>query len=1194
MQIKTLKIQGFKSFLEETELHLQPGITGIVGPNGSGKSNLVDALRWAIGEQSLKRIRARSLDEILFNGSEEHPATGMARVSIVFSRGTRGFPEPFSELSELCLERIYYRSGESEYRINRMPVRLKDVVELFMDTGSGSKAYSIIEQGYIGEIVSASPEHRRIFIEEAAGIMKYKTRKNAALRKMEATRDNLRHIDAVAQEVHRQMNALNRQAQKAKKYRDVKDKIRSLECRLASLEYADIIRLLRGETESRDEKRSTEIALRTRIAQGEALVEVLRLKTLENTRRLEAIQEKIGSLSQELNRIDNEQAYLRRSLEDLEKRADEEARAAHLSEERLRSLAEEKRALDREVGELVKRSTWLQEMRGELYQQRVSFAAKEEELRKSLEDQRTGLFGCLTRLTEARNLEISASEKIEELERRRARGLEETARLTEEIARLETTRRCLEREKAALLKERTFAQMELSLYELYQEGLERQRKEHSSDLESLHEALHRKASRLQSLLELQQSYEGCQEGVKAIMLHVAACGQQEQRKGILGMVADILETSPEYETALESVLGERLQYIVTESQRDGLEAVSYLKSNMVGRGSFIPLHSKGPVHAQWAFSQEEDGLEALMRHVHVREGYRDIAAYLLRDVFVVPDMDTALEVWEKNGASRTLVTKEGEMIDPYGVITGGKTNGSGSSILRTRREVGMLEAEVKALEATIAEHQERLQRVLWKARLAEADSEKLHRACYDMDLEILRREKDIQKIGEVLRITTERRNIVSFEVQQFEKEAAALRETLASSSALRVELEKEKDARESSLASLTSRLDDFLMDKELHGETWHDLETELRRLDEEIRHKSLRLERVRSQLAELTRLHEDRGARIADIEGQKAAFRTRIEENAAAIARLAQLRSQEETALGALRDVVRKEREALESEEAGVRSARKELEGLLETIREKDLSIAALEVKKQGICERIREKYHIDLSAPVSGQEDQIAGALANLSHDEIKSALESAYKDLERLGEVNPNAIEEFEELSKRHAFYREQYEDLSKSLDSLQRLIQRINRLTKKRFLEAFERIRDHFQAIFPKLFGGGRASLELVDPENILETGVEIVAQPPGKRLQSVTLLSGGEKALTAIALIFAIFQYKPSPFCILDEVDAALDDVNIHRFNELVREMAHSSQFVLITHNKQTMEIAGTLFGVVMESPGVSKIVSVRMD
>jgi len=1193
MQIKTIKIQGFKSFLQETELHLQPGITGIVGPNGSGKSNVVDALRWAIGEQSLKRIRAKTLDEILFNGSEEHPATGMARVSIVFSRGTHGFPEPFSELSELSLERIYYRSGESEYRINRMPVRLKDVLELFMDTGSGSKAYSIIEQGYIGEIVSASAEQRRVFFEEAAGIMKYKTRKNAALRKMEATRDNLRHIDAVAQEIHRQMNALNRQAQKAKKYRDVKEKIRSLECRLASLEYADIARLLRGETESRDGARAAEAALRTRIAQEEAEVEVLRLRTLENARRVEALQEKIGSLSQELNRIDNEQAYVTRSLEDLEKRADEEARAARLSEERLRSLAEEKKDLDREVGELLKRSKWLQEMRGDLSRQRLVYTAREEELRKSLEDQRTALFGCLTRLTEARNLEISAAERIEELGQRRTRGLEETARLSEEIARLETTRQGLEREKAALLKERAFAQMELSLYELYQEKLERQRKERSLELESLQETLHRKASRLQSLLELQQSYEGCQEGVKAIMLHVAS-GQQEQRKGILGMVADVLETSPEYETALESVLGERLQYIVTESQRDGLEAVNYLKSHMVGRSSFIPLHSRTPVHAEWAFTQEDDGLEALMRHVEVKEGYRDIAAYLLRDVFVVPDMDTALEVWEKNGASRTLVTKEGEMIDPYGVITGGKTNGSGSSMLRTRREVGLLEAEVRALEATRAEQQETLQKILWKARLAEADCEKLHRACYDMDLEILRREKDIQKIGELLRITADRRDIVRFEVEQFEREADAVREALASSSALRAELEQEKDARESSLASLTSRLDEFLVDKELHGEAWHDLEAELRRLDEEIRHKSVRLERVGSQLAELTSLHQDRGARIADLEDQKASLRTRREENAATIARLAQMRSEEETTLTGLRDVVRSEREALESKEASIRSARKELEGLLETIREKDLSIAALEVRRQGICERVREKYHIDLNTSGPEQHERTGGGLASLSQEEIKSALESAYKDLERLGEVNPNAIEEFEELSKRHAFYREQYEDLLRSLDSLQRLIQRINRLTKKRFLEAFECIRGHFQAIFPKLFGGGRASLELVDPENILETGVEIVAQPPGKRLQSVTLLSGGEKALTAIALIFAIFQYKPSPFCILDEVDAALDDVSIHRFNELVREMAGSSQFVLITHNKQTMEIAGTLFGVVMESPGVSKIVSVRME
>ncbi len=1191
MQIKTIKIQGFKSFLHEIELHLQPGITGIVGPNGCGKSNLVDAIRWVIGEQSLKRIRAGSLEELLFNGSDEHPPTGMARVSILFTRGAQGFPEPYSQLNELSIERIYYRSGESEFRINRMPVRLKDILDLFLDTGSGTKAYSIIEQGYIGEIVSASAEQRRAFIEEAAGIMKYKTRKNAALRKMEATRENLRHIEAITSEIQRQMSSLNRQAQKARKYRDLKEKVKRLEWLIAGKEYRQVVERLSHVMADRDDRRGVEASYRTRIAHDEADIELLRVRVTDGAGKVEKIQEVIGSLTQELHKLDNEQSYIERSLEDLGRRAEQEVGALQHSELRLRLLGQEKKELEAQLKGFTRRKTWLEQMHCETDAQVRSSSLKEKHLRQTLEHERNELFGCLTRLAETRNLEASAKQRNKELEVRKGRGLQELSQVVSEIQESEALLSKLEQEKATLVAERTFVQIERSLYELYQDSLEKQSQEQVASLETIQEALHRKTSRLQSLLELRQSYEGYQEGVKAIMQRLASTHHQEQT-GILGLVADVLETSQEYEIAVEAVLGERLQYVVTKSQEDGLQAIDYLKSHTIGRSSFIPLHSKAAAHVQWMCEDEDGRAESLLRHVRVKEPYRHIVSYLLRDVFIVPDLETALTLWEHNGASRTLVTKEGEMIDPYGVITGGTPNGAGASILKTRREIGELEAEVKVLETMSCEQHEAYQRLLWKGKLAETDIERLHEACYQIDLEVLRKEKDIQKVLEVLRITKERKEILAFEADEVAREIEEIRTTLKKYSEQREELERERMQRESAITALTSMLEGVLADRELTNEELSELEAEMRRVEEALRHTTRHFEKIQAELGELAKLHQDRGSRIAEIDAERENLVRQKMHNATLISQLVEKRSNEENKAAALRELVRNDRDQLEAKEAAVKEARKGLEACLEAIREAELLIAELELRKRGIWERIWEKYHVDLEQRLSPEgtsavEDQ-------QSCDEIKAELEIAYRDLERLGDVNPNAIEEYEELNQRHGFYKEQYEDLSKTLDSLQKLIQRINRLTKKRFSAAFEGIRDRFQKIFPKLFGGGKATLELTDPNNMLETGVDIVAQPPGKRLQNVTLLSGGEKALTALALLFAIFQYKPSPFCVLDEVDAALDDMNIHRFNELVREMSSSSQFIVITHNKQTMEIAGSLFGVVMETPGVSKIVSVRME
>ena len=1183
MQMKCLKLQGFKSFSKETEILFPEGTSAIVGPNGCGKSNVVDALRWVLGEQSPKRLRGKSMEEILFGGSEHFPPASMARVSLVLKQKTRGFPHPYSEFEELNIERIYYRSGESEYRINRVPARLKDIVDLFTDTGTGTRAYSIIEQGYIGEIISAGPEQRRLFIEEAAGIVKYKRRKNSAVRKMEATQENLRHIEAILFEIRRQMNALNRQAQKARRYQRLKEEIRKLDCTLAFRQVRSLLEQERAEETKKLEMEQRAVGLVSELSGEEAAIEEIKTDLLRESREAEERQARLLEHVQELNRIENKQVYIRQSCEDLRRKREEDEKQIAETRNRLIEAEGEGKGLAARIMELANRGEWIEVIVEEEKERYGEILEKEKQLQEGVDSVKDSVFACMTKKAGLHNRQLAIQEKRKDLEQRKLRGEEELEGLDREDESFASRQEELERALKEWKRNRAFSLLERVALEVHQKQLKGEFEHLSAAIEKLQQDLHKKRSRLVSLQEFQENYEGFEEGVRAVMRR----RKEEERleKGIRGMVADVLETEPEFETALESVLGNKLQYIIVEEQEYGLQAIEYLKTRTLGRGSFIPLQLRGGADRD-VHEGPLDGIP-LMDVVKVRDEYQGIAEHLLGDVILVPDLKAGLDLWRNNGHFKRIVSREGDLIDPEGVISGGKVNGSGNTVLRTKREIKELEQGVERLDEKHEHERARSEALLRKIRFNESDLERVHQSLYRLDMEILRGEKDAQQIEENRQRSRQRMRILETEASQLMAETEELAKEEGRLGGEVEELAEQQASRERELSELNRQIRSWTAEKEMVQDDLNRQEIELQVIREKRsglfnykRQIEQRIQTIGPYLAEKERESAESMERLQRLDRE-------LEENEARLRGLEHERREAEDALARITERVRAQTSLLDQKEIAAKGRRAELEETRHAQDALQVRLVEIGLKKQNVQTRVWEKHRIDLT---DGQELD----LAEEGDGEIKQKLDKLYESLERIGEVNPTAIEEFENLQQRHQFYQHQYDDLRNSLESLRRLIQRISRITKTRFLEAFEQINERFQQIFPQLFKGGKAFLQLDSAEDPLEAGIDMVAQPPGKKLQNINLLSGGEKSLAALALVIAIFQYKPSPFCVLDEVDAALDDVNVFRFTDILREISKLSQFIVITHNKQTMGIADQLYGITMETPGTSQVVSVKVN
>ncbi len=1188
MRIKRLEITGFKSFCDRSVVHFHEPITAVVGPNGCGKSNIVDAIRWCMGEQSAKHLRGKAMDDVIFAGSDSRGPLGMCEVTLVFDNDGQ-VPIEYLAYSEIAVTRKLYRDGTSEYYLNKTPCRLRDVTDFFLGTGIGAKAYSIIEQGRVGMIVSSKPEDRRFLIEEAAGITKYKVKKKAAEKKMDSTRQNLLRVSDVVAEIEKQLASLRRQAQKAERYRQYKGELKDIELWGASQRWMGYLCEERVAGEALVEVARVREDAQSGMMTRETELETARLTAAEEEHRLTEMQSGLFELDNRIKLGEAEADHEEREARQLDER-NVEARAEidvielHETED---ALALDKARLD------------LAALNEATAGQGDAVRAREEVLRGLKDEQAAGQHKldatrndvgvCKGDISREEAAERNAARRRDELQQRCGRLAEEDARLKlrEEELRVEVSR--------LSAKLTGLRQLKLDLVE------ERDRSEartaelksllavSGAELDTLTADLHKRRSRRHSLEEIHAKYEGFARGTRAIMQRV---GTDEARRGVRGPIADVIEAPAEYEAAVEAVLAERLGAVVVESQEAGVDAIEFLQAKNEGRASFVPLNrfTAGELATDATECTGDGILGPLLQHLTCEEEYRGLVLHLFGDVVIVDDLLTALDRWRAPGGDRvkrTFVTLRGELVDADGVVTGGSREAAAAGVLQQKREIRELEVIIADLEAR---HTEIItQHTANKNELGtiQKSLEALRHDAHQSEMELVTHDKDLARHRDELERTNQRSHSLSAEHAELDHQAKqAAREAEEASLELRAARDRLVSLEDalSQLARESVRLLDLVEQAQealtilkievASASTMRAaLEGTIARLETERANRSGRKER-------LDRTITDGSSRSTELRNVAAARRREL-------ITLAEERARRGEEMTLARGAYEERRAHVGELESALKGMRGTLEELLHQASQLEMKLHDLASARQHLEETIGERYRLELSTvlhdyhlrpPVGETETERAKELKDL---------------IDRMGEINLHAIEEYNELETRYSFLTGQKLDLEKALAQLEEAIDRINKTSKKRFRDVFDLVNAKFQEIFPRCFRGGMARLVLTDEENLLESGIEIIAQPPGKKNSTVEVLSGGEKAMTAVALIFAIFLIKPSPFCLLDEVDAPLDEANVGRFNDLIREMTDRSQFIVITHNKRTMQIADTLYGVTMEEPGISKLVSVNL-
>jgi len=1176
MKIKRLEIQGFKSFQDKAVLDFTQAITGVVGPNGCGKSNVVDAIRWVMGEQSAKNLRGKSMEDIIFGGTEFRKPLGMAEVSLFFSTEDGRVPARYLNFSEIQVTRRLYRDGESDYLLNKTPCRLLDIAELFMDTGIGAKAYSIIEQGKIGMILHAKPEERRFLIEEAAGVTKFKARKVVAMKKMEATRHNLLRIGDIISEIKRQMNGLQRQAKKAERFREIRLELKEIELLFAAKGYAGVEKEQRGLEREISELESKLVDATARVNEAELSIEEKRLALLETERQLASAQEEIFRWKSELQGGENKLEFQRRELANLE-------RHGARFEEELQGLKEQLAASEREVASLqAQRTAFMEEhaRESEALEHREALleemAASEAGVTRELDEARRSMFAAHSEGAQAGNQHAAAVKRLSSITERLQASQRERVLLGERLFESNGKVEALKAERDQTGRDKELLDEELTMAGSREAELKQAQEAGEKLLQQRRDELASASSRLKSLQELEAQFAGYGQGVRNLLL------AEPFKNAPFTMLADALEVEEEFEVALEAVLGERLQYLLCGSSDTALDAVAHLKGNSGGRCSFITA-------PPWRHPAEGAPPHArpLLERVTVPSQHAQLIEPLLSGAYLARDLNHALEL-AAGFPTSTFVTLDGDLAHGGGIVNGGSAEPAQQGIIHKKREIKSLGAESERLTKEV--QQLSADRESRRGEIAEAEAHRLElrQSLHRLEIRILNAEKDLQSAQAECRRIEETGAVREMEEEQLTEESELVSRELAQAESKRGGAEERRVALEKSVEALQGRLEGSRFEMEEAREMVTSLKVRVAALKEKGESTERAYRRVEGLCADLSNRIASRNAELEGSGTERTRLLAAIVEGEEALRAVVKQQFASEQALLAVKELYEAAAATVQEQEAMLKGMRADAGNLRDQLNAKSLRLTEVSMRLAHLEETLREKHRM-----------AIADALlvyANVEWDEVERASRQAelQRSINEMGEVNLMAIEEFKEMEERFSFLSTQKDDLEESMNALQKAIQRINRTTRKRFLETFQLVNEKFQQIFPRLFCGGHAELRLTDEEDLLSTGLEIVVQPPGKKLQNVSLLSGGEKALTAVALIFSIFLIKPSPFCLLDEVDAPLDDANIGRFNDMVREMSANSQFIIITHNRATMAVADTLYGVTMEEPGVSKLVSVRLN
>jgi len=1191
MRLKKLEIIGFKSFADREVIHVDDHVTGVIGPNGCGKSNIVDAIRWTLGEQRAKHLRGSGMRDVIFAGCATRGPGGMAEVTITFDNDDGAVPAAYINYSEVAITRRLYSDGTSEYLINKVPCRLRDIKELMLGTGAGARGYSIIEQGQVGKIVSSKPDDRRTIIDEAAGITRFKSQKIAAERRIEQTQQNLLRVSDVLGELEGRLGTLRRQAQKAERYKRYREELRDLDLWTSSHRFLEL-EVTGGVLQARQSELGGKVeAMKTSLGAYEDRIEPQRLALLEREESLKVAQQRVFDLENKLQLGEAEEGFRRREQESLRQAVLQGRAEGAVVEGSLEGLVAE-------LDEVKEQLEHLEETEGSggseeaLERYEAEHADLDQRLRNARSDvdrARSERGRLETQVASLRATLASRVDAISDLEQRLA-GLEgERAEIDGTLA--EAKEALTDTGSAREAAEIAVEELQSRRAELDRSRLELREEHKRSEVEvdGVRGDLQGARSRLESLEEIQSRFRGCASGVQVVMDRREELAAATEGEAVLGIMADYIAAPADLEGAVSAVLGDRLQGIVVDGPGVGVHGVELLKEVQEGRSTFLPRQCRAtPLSDHRDLGAGLEGVRGrLVDLVEVSPELRPLAAALLGDTVVVDGLSRALELWHDGLIAATIVTTEGDRIEPSGVIIGGSATALDSALLQQKREIRELGVSVEELEGSFARAREHHESLAERLSLVEGEREASEARLLEAEKTRIAYVEEARRIEQA--VTT-----MSRRLDEFDRDKARLGESLTARLGARgeqetaltqaeealPELEEIQRQGESTIESLTEQRDrvgEMLTEAKVARARWQQQLDALKgakgRLDRQVTSERERARRLAQHAT-------DGEARIAELE---QSIVTAKEDRS-------KLLDQHADAVKAGHDA----REAFDSArlevdavEVSIRTLRSELDEEREALREVEMAVKELTIERGHLQVDIFERFDVALEEVLVDFHDRPQATAAE------SERVKELKRLLARMGEVNLTAIDEFEEVSSRFDYLSAQRKDLEDAIAQLQEAIDTINKTTRERFSETFKAVNDMFQKLFPRLFNGGRAELKLTDPSDMLGTGVEIIAQPPGKQVRSLELLSGGEKALTATSLIFAIFLIKPSPFCLLDEVDAPLDEANVGRFSNLVRELAERTQFIIITHNKRTMEAADRLYGVTMEQRGVSKLVSVNM-
>ena len=1180
MYLKRLELQGFKSFADKTILELMPGITTVIGPNGSGKSNISDAIRWVLGEQSMKSLRGTKSLDIIFAGTQNRKSLGFAEASLVFDNSDGALP---IEYTEVTVTRKIYRSGETGYYINKVPCRLKDVLELFMDTGIGKDGYSIIGQGKIDEILSNKSEDRRHIFEEAAGIVKYRTRKQESEKKLEHTKLNLLRINDILTEIEGNLEPLQMQADKAKKYLNLREELKNIEIGL----FVYNIEKYKQDLEK--------VVQDIEIMQSQCNDEEGRLERVKILK--EELKSSIDEITETIENMSNIGFESQKQIEQLNS-------DINVAKTRIANNNENN---DRYLKEIEEQNVKIQELKDEIEQKEAkkdNLKQNKEKFEKELNEKQAEL-DKLTEKLSSKELEIEGykhtveenTDKKYELqseinaqninyqnfEKRQAQIKQEMQSTISELDGTRLNKEDIAKQFNEIENKKNKAQNSLNEVAKQREEANQKIKSFESNINILSSEMRIKESRLKFLIETEKEKEGYIKSVKSLLKDCENI--KELGKGMNGVLANIIEVPDELQTAIEMCLGASLQNIVTETETDAKRLVEHLRKNNLGRASFLPISSVKGKKLDKIKGNESGVIGIASDLVKYNKKYEQIILNLLGRTVIVDNMDTAIKVAKQNGYTFRIVTKEGDLINPSGAITGGSVAKKTVNILGRGKEIEKLEKEIKDLKQKIEKLENDKQNYEESIEGILELSANLEKELQEIDITYATEKQKVISINENIEKLEKRLNRLKEEQANLEKQKE---EAVSTKGDLQVEINKIVEQNEE-LSKIITEFAELNKDDQKYIDDLNfditNLKISVSSFDESEASIQEIQERINQELENAHTSIENKNVQIEQIKKDNEDLEKSIQETLQKIEEVKESVNSSSSKIEELKKERAQKSEKLSKQEDEITVKFKVIEDLKGQLVKLDVKKTKIEEDINGIINKMWEEYELTPNNAEQYQKPENV-ALTQRRVNNLRT-------EIRELGSVNVDSIEEYKNLKDRYDFMSEQRLDLENTMSKLRKVISDMTQIMKEQFKEKFKVINKNFGEVFAELFGGGKAELTLEDEENILECGIEITVQPPGKKLQNMMLLSGGEKAFTAIALLFAILKINPAPFCVLDEIEAALDDVNVFRYADYLKKFTDHTQFLVITHRKGTMEVADTVYGVTMEESGISKLLSMKL-